>query len=151
MKKIVPFILVAALSICHFSLSAKIDIPEEEIDNSIVIDRITNDDVDVIMPSVIYTFSDATIRLRFKNPNHTKLLLNKNLIEFIINGESRVLTFVNGEASFTHRFDESNKLSIYTEEFSYSTHVTAYPLWAILVPAGFILLLILIRIFSKKQ
>ncbi len=150
MKKIVPILILTFLCVIHFSALAKIDIPEEEIDNSIVIDRITNDDIDVILPSMIFTFSEAEIKLKFKNPTHTKLLLNKNKIEFIINGEIRSLTFVNGEASFSNSFSETKKLSIFTEEFSYSTKVTAYPVWAILVPVGFIFLLVILRMRKNK-
>ncbi|MDQ3046478.1 MAG: hypothetical protein M3R27_02950 [Bacteroidota bacterium] len=150
MKKIVPFLILSILALGHFSVHAKMDIPEEEIDNSIVIDRITNDDIDVILPSMIFTFSEAVVKLKFKNPTHTKLLLNKNVIEFIINGESRSLTFVNGEASFTNSFSDTRKLSIYTEEFSYSTTVTAYPVWAFIVPLAFLVLIILLRMKKNK-
>ncbi|MGZ4118670.1 MAG: hypothetical protein ACXVPY_14380 [Bacteroidia bacterium] len=114
-----------------------------------VIDRIGNDDIEVTLPSVIFTFSEADIKLKFKNPNHTKLLLNNGKIDFIINGEDRILTFVNGEASFKHKFDTNKSLSIYTEDFSYNTTVTAYPMWVFFVPIGFIVLWLIRRMMKK--
>lgn len=124
---------------------------EESIDNSIIIDRIGNSDIDITLPSIIFTFQEVTIKLKFHNPNQTKLLINKNKLDFIINGESIVLTFVDGEASYTHKFDTSNRLSIFVDDFSYNNTVTAYPIWAILVPVGLILLWIMMRIMKRKK
>jgi uncharacterized protein YhbP (UPF0306 family) len=123
--------------------------PDETVDNSLVIDRISNDDIEVTIPSLIFTFRDVEIKLRFLNPNHTKLLLNKNKVNFIINGEEKELTFVNGEASFTHRFNNDKTLSIYAEDFSFTQSITAYPLWAILLPMILILLWMMRRKMKK--
>ena len=132
------------------SLSAKTELGTlPDVDNSIVIDRISNQDLIVSLPSPVFSFKDVDVKISFKNPNHTKLLLNKNRIEFIINGENKVLDFVNGEASFKHRFDTSKTLSIYVEDFSYSKSVTVYPLWAIITPLVIIVLYILSRLFKK--
>ncbi|MCW3071996.1 MAG: hypothetical protein JWO44_1886 [Bacteroidetes bacterium] len=122
----------------------------QEIDNSIIIARISNEDIQVSIPSPIFSFTDAEIKLKFINPEHTKLLLNKNKIEFIINGEPTILEFVNGEAGFKHRFDTSKNLSIYAEDFSFSKNVTVYPLWAILIPVIVIVLYLLKRMLTKK-
>ena len=151
MKKFLLFFITIGLFLGQ-AVNAKTDqeqYQEEEVDNSIVIDRISNEDVQVTIPSFIFTFSDAEIRIKFKNPNHTKLLLNKNKVEFLINGEPMMLEFVNGEASFKHRFDKSKTLSIFAEDFSWSTNVTAYPLWAMLVPVILIILLIARRMMKK--
>ena len=122
---------------------------EEMVDNSIVIERITNDDIEVTIPSLIFTFKEAEINLRFINPNHTKLLLNKGKINFIINGEDKVIEFVDGKASFIQKFDTKKNLTIYTEDFSFNTTVTAYPLWAFFVPIGFIVLWLIKRMMKK--
>lgn len=124
--------------------------PQQEVDNSIIIDRISNDDVQISISSPVFSFSDADVHIKFVNPEHTKLLLNKNKVEFIIDGEPKILEFVNGEASFKHRFDKSNSISIYAEDLSYNKHVTVYPLWAILIPAIVILGYIVIRLLRKK-
>ena len=84
MKKV----LFAIFFICTFFTTFAKEIASEEIetvDNSIVIDRIENTDIEVTLPSMIFTFKEAEIKLRFVNPNHTKLLLNKGKISFIIN------------------------------------------------------------------
>jgi hypothetical protein len=151
MKKI-NLLLTLILSVCTISSFAKGEPAEEiqEVDNSIIIDRISNDDVDIIVPSFIFSFSEAEIKIKFHNPEHTKLLLNKNKVEVIVNGESKLLEFVNGEASFKHKFDKSKTLSIYVEDLSFSKNVTVYPLWAILIPLIVIILYILKRLISKK-
>lgn len=149
MKKV----LFAVTLFCSVLTGFAKEVPDDEIevvDNSVVIDRITNSDIEVTLPSLIFTFKDVEIKLKFINPNHTKLQLNKGKISFIINGEDKELVFVNGEASFVQKFDTSKNLSIYTEDFSYNTTVTAYPLWALLVPIGFIVLWIIKRMMRKK-
>jgi hypothetical protein len=123
---------------------------QQDVDNSIIIDRISNDDVNINISSPVFSFTDAEINIKFNNPEHTKLLLNKNTVELIVNGESKVLNFVNGEASFKHRFDKSNHISIYVEDLSFSKHVTVYPLWALIIPIAVILLYFLKRIITKK-
>lgn len=123
---------------------------QQDVDNSIIIDRISSDDININISSPVFSFSDAEVKIRFNNPEHTKLLLNKNIIEFIVNGESKILNFVNGEASFNQRFDKSNNLTIYVEDLSFSKHVTVYPLWAIIIPIVVILLYLLKRMITKK-
>jgi hypothetical protein len=122
----------------------------QEIDNSIIIDRISNDDLDILISSPVFSFTDSKVKIKFHNPEHTKLLLNKNKIEFIVNGESKVLDFVNGEAEFTHRFNNSKTLSLFVEDLSYTRNVTVYPLWAIIVPLVVIILYLLKRAVFKK-
>ncbi|MFL5763774.1 MAG: hypothetical protein ACJ77K_07500 [Bacteroidia bacterium] len=121
----------------------------EMIDNSVVIDRIANGDIEVSLPPVIFTFSEVDVKLKFVNPNHTRLLVNKGKVSFIVNGEDKLLTFENGEASFKHKFDKDRTLKIFAEDFSYTNTVTAYPLWAILVPIGFILFWMIKRMIKK--
>jgi hypothetical protein len=123
---------------------------EEMVDNSVVIDRIANGDIEVTLPSIIFTFSEVDVKLKFINPNHTKLLVNKGTLNFIVNGEDKQLTFnANGEASFKHKFDKDRTLKIFIEDFSYTNTVTAYPLWAFLVPVGLIVLWIIRRMMKK--
>lgn len=148
MKKVF-FTIVLFCSIFSGFAKEAVDEPLEEIDNSIIIDRIGNSDIEVTLPSLIFTFKEVDVKLRFLNPNHTKLLLNKGKINFIINGEDTELEFVNGEAGFKHKFDKNKALTIFAEDFSFNKTVTAYPLWALFVPLGFILLW-LIRKKMKK-
>jgi hypothetical protein len=150
MKKTL-FLLTFLLSFFSVSLEAKNETESETIDNSIIIDRIGNEDIQISIPSTIFSFSEPDIKIKFVNPSHTRLLLNKNKVEFIINGVPTALEFVNGEASFKHSFKDSNNLSIYAEEFSYNKNIKVYPLWAIVIPAVLLLLFIISRIIKKKQ
>src|ERR1700746_3900383 len=145
MKKLLFSIVLS----CSLFVPASYAKNEEEelqtVDNSVVIDRIGNDDIEVTLPSVIFTFNEVDVKLKFKNPNHTKLLLDNGKVDFIINGQDQVITFVNGEGSFKHKFDQGRKLSIYAEDFSFNTTVTAYSLWVFLIPIGFIVLWLIRR------
>lgn len=152
MKKLLSLILLFSFSVLAINtFSRNIDEPSETIDNSIVIDRISNADIEVTLPSVIFTFRDAEIKLKFKNIHQTKLQASKNELEFIINGENKKLLFVNGEATFKHRFDSSNSLSIFAEDFSFNQKVTAYPLWAIILPIALLFVLIIKNRMKKSK
>jgi hypothetical protein len=148
MKKALLAVFLICSALTGFSKEVK-ETEEEMVDNSVVIDRITNSDIEVTLPSLIFTFKEVEVKLKFVNPNHTKLLLNKGNVEFIINGEIKELQFVDGAASFTHKFDKNKNLTIFTEDFSYDTTVTAYPLWALLTPFAFIVLWIIFRKMRK--
>jgi hypothetical protein len=152
MKKTL-FFLSFLISLISFQLQAKNDteIETETVDNSIIIDRVGNDDIHISIPSPIFAFSEADIKVKFNNSSHTRLLINKNRVEFIINGEPTILHFVNGEASFKHSFKESSHLSIYTEDFSFNKNIKIYPLWSILIPVILILLFIAVRLFKRKK
>lgn len=148
MKKVL-FTIVFFCSVFSGFAKEGADEPIEVVDNSIVIDRIGNGDLEITLPSLIFTFNEVDVKLKFLNPNHTKLLVNKGKIDFIINGEEKQLNFVNGEASFKHKFDKDRALSIFTEDFSFNTTVTAYPLWACFVPIGLIVLWLIKRKMKK--
>lgn len=152
MKRIVLFFtLVVALFAGKAMAKSDEEIVPLEVDNSIVIDRICNEDILVTISSPIFSFKEAEITLKFVNPQHTKLLLNKNRVEFIINGETRILDFTEGVATFKHKFDSNSKtITIYTEDFSFTKTVTVYPLWAILLPLVLIVLYLLKRLLFKK-
>ena len=147
-------ILFFLFSLLSFSLFAKLenDRPENDgiVDNSIIIARINNDDIEVSIPLVIFSFSDAEIKLKFKNPQHTRLLLNKNKINFIINGEEKQLDFVNGEASFKKKFDNDKVLTIFIEEFSYNHNLTVFSIWSIILPIAAIIALIILMMMKRK-
>lgn len=154
MKKLLSSILIACiLLVCITPASAKEDSSFEEqydaIDNSIILDRIGNSDLEAIMPSTIFTFKPASIQLKFVNPEHNKLLINKNKLKFIINGDEKELEFMNGVAEFEIDFSEQERLSIYMEDYSFSQTVVAYPLWAFLVPIGLLIGWILYRIIKR--
>lgn len=151
MKKLLSLILFFFFCILTTTSFSKSKEDEAEIiDNSVVIDRLENSDIEVLVPAVVFTFMDAEIKLKFKNPQHPRLQVSKNEIEFIINGENKKLLFVDGTATFKYRFQSSNNLTIYAEEFSFNQKITACPLWAILLPIALLLFWIIYRKMKKN-
>lgn len=141
MKKLLYIILFLSFSVPAInSFSKNDDDTIAKKDNSLIINRITNDDINVSVPSLIFGFKDTDIKLKFKNPRHGRLILNNDKIHFIINGEDTELTFIKGEAHFTKKFDTNKTLTIYTEGFSYSTKITVFPVWAIVLPIALLIL-----------
>ena len=153
MKKFYHYLCIIGFSVLAFNTYAKTESEKgiENTDNSLVIDRITNDDIVVSVPFMVFNFNDTKIKLKFKNPEHTKLLLNNSKLHFIINGEDTELAFTNGEASFTHKFDDGKLLSIYIEEFSYNQNVIVCSLWMIILPIGLLLIWAIRRMMKKRK
>jgi len=154
MRKLFLAFLITALILPYAASFARIDTGGSEntngIDNSIIIARINNEDIEVSIPLIIFSFTETEINVKFKNPEHTRLLFNKNKINFIINGEERPLIFVHGEATFKKKFGEEHALTIFAEGFSYNHPVTVFSLWAILLPIALIFGLILFWIMKRK-
>ena len=156
MKKAYVLILFTFLSLFTVPIFAGIEQGGAEnndnTDNTVIIARIDSDDIEVTVPSVIYTFTDTEIKLKFINPEHTRLLYNNNKVNFIINGEDEILSFVNGECVITKRFTTSDEsIAIYTEEFSYKHNITPISLWYIILPVVAVIGLILFVIVRKKH
>ncbi|MDO9185644.1 MAG: hypothetical protein Q7W13_06505 [Bacteroidia bacterium] len=155
MKKLRFRILYLFVSLLSFGSFAKNEpVPSDNndnIDNSIIIERIDNEDIEVSIPSIVFPFSDVDVKLRFKNPQHTRLLFNKNKITFIINGEEKPLNFINGEVSFKKKFDKDQALAIFAEGFSYNHEITVISLWTILSPIIVVLGLIVFLMWRKTK
>lgn len=152
MKTLLRPVLTAVLALSLSAGYSRIGDDEiMEMESSIVIERIDNSDVEISVPSMAFTFSDAEIKIRFKNPQHTKLLINNDTIRFIINGEEKEVGFVNGEGSFMHRFDKSNTIRILAEDLNYEASVSAYPMWVFFVPLGFIGIWMATSRYGKKR
>jgi hypothetical protein len=155
MKKLRFSILYLFVSLISFGSFAKNEpVPSDNndnIDNSIIIERIDNEDIEVSIPSIVFPFSDVDVKLRFKNPQHTRLLFNKNKIMFIINGEEKPLNFINGEVSFKMKFDKDKVLAVFAEGFSYNHEITVISLWTILSPIVLLLSLIVFLMWRKTK
>lgn len=155
MKKLRFSILYLFVSLLSFGSFAKNEtVPSDNndnIDNSVIIERIDNEDIEVSIPSIVFPFSDVDVKLRFKNPQHTRLLFNKNKIIFIINGEEKPLNFINGEVSFKKKFDKDQALAIFAEGFSYNHEITVISLWTILSPIIVVLGLIVFLMWRKTK
>ncbi|MGB3946415.1 MAG: hypothetical protein WBM13_00400 [Bacteroidia bacterium] len=123
----------------------------DNTDHAIIIARIKKEDIDVTIPSVIYTFNDTEIKLKFKNPEHTRLLYNNNKVNFIVNGEDMLLSFVNGECVIKKQLSTNDKyIAIYTEEFGYKQSIMPIAIWHILIPVFFLIALIVFFIARRK-
>lgn len=155
MKKLRFSILFVSVSLLSFSSFSKNESGASEnndnIDNSVIIERIDNDDIEVSIPSIIFPYNDVDVKISFKNPNHTRLLFNKNKITFIINGEEKSLNFINGEVSFKRKFDKDKVLAIFAEGFSYNHEITVISLWTILLPIVMVLSLIVFFLWRKYK
>lgn len=123
----------------------------DNTDHAIIIARIKKEDIDVTVPSVIFTFTDTEIKLKFKNPEHTRLLYNNNKVNFIVNGDDMLLTFVNGECVIKKQLSTNDKyIGIYSEEFGYKKPIMPIAIWHILVPVFFLIALIVFLIARRK-
>ncbi len=143
MKKLHAVIFFLSFSLLPFNSISKIEIEtygvNNNIDNSLIIARITNNDIEVISPKIVFFYRDPEIKLKFKNIKHTRLLFNNNKIKFIINGEEQELLFTNGETTFNKKLSKENVISILTEGFSFSQKITFFPLWEMLLVIAIII------------
>lgn len=155
MKKLrfpILFLCICMLSFSSFAKNETVASDNNDnIDNSIIIERIDNEDIEVSIPSIVFPFSDVDVKLRFKNPQHTRLLFNKNKITFIINGDEKLLNFINGEVRFKKKFDQDKVLAIFAEGFSYNQEITVISLWTILSPIVLLLSLIVFLLWRKAK
>ncbi len=156
MRKAHLLILYSVLNLLYINAYAGLEHStienNDNTDNSVIIARINSKDIEVTVPSVIFTFTDTDIKLKFKNPEHTRLLFNNNKINFIINGEDTMLSFVNGECNIKKRFSTAEKaITIYTEEFSYIHPITPISLWYIITPIVLVIALIIFIATRKKS
>lgn len=155
MNKVITKLTVAFLfALSSFSYAGS-DIGAAEnndnTDHAIIIARIKKEDIDVTIPSVIYTFTDTEIKLKFKNPEHTRLLYNNNKVNFIVNGDDMLLTFVNGECVIKKQLSTDDKyIAIYTEEFGYKQSIMPISLWYILIPVFFVISLVIVFLARRK-
>jgi hypothetical protein len=151
MRLLFSYLFVSILVFSSLNTFAGSEKDNEKLDNSIVIDRISNKDIEVVVPSIIFAFKPVEIKVKFTNPQHSKLLLNNNKLHFIINGEDVELLFTDGVATFTHKFNDDSTLSIYVEEFSYNKNITVFPIWAIVLPTVLIIIWIIRRATKKRK
>lgn len=153
-KVITKFFFIFLFSLSLFSYAGSDNGAAENNDNTdhaIIIARIKKEDINVTIPKIIYTFTETEIKLKFKNPEHTRLLYNNNKVNFIVNGEDMLLTFVNGECLIKKQLSSEDKyIGIYTEEFGYKQSIMPIALWYILIPVFFILGLVIFFIARKK-
>jgi hypothetical protein len=152
MTKAFRIVLLAVLVLTGTSTFARIGDEEiKNLENSLVIHRVDNSDLDVSLPGMVFTFTDAEITLKFRDPQHPKLQLNNNELGFIVNGTEQKVKFTDGVGVITHRFNSGNHVTIYCEDFSFESRVSAYPAWIFVVPVAFMGIWVARGRFTKKK
>lgn len=138
MKKIFFSLIALILTLSVFSKNLE-ESPEK--DPNIETSRINNSALTVKVPKYIFSGLNTNVELIFADPNNAKLIKNNYELFFIINGEDVKVTFnKSGVGSFAYAFNNSKKLDIYFEDFSYSESLHIIPLWYILSPVGALVL-----------
>lgn len=147
LRSVLPLLLIAG-----FNGFARIEDEDiQNMDQGLVIERIGKSDIEAIVPDWVFSFSEAELVLRFKNPEHTKLLISNHTLDFIINGQNQKLTFTKGEARIKFKPSKDEPVSVYCEEFSYSKQISVVPSWVIIAPIALILLWIVKRVIRRKK
>ena len=145
-------ILLSLLLLCSISLSARElnDAAAKVVSGQI--DRVNNNDVAFEFPQFIFSHTNTSITIKFKDVNHAKLLANKNKLHFIVNGNDQLVEFdKNGVGTFNCVFKSDNKLSVLFEDLSYNMQMPVISIWYMILPLGGLLLFLIYKItFSKK-
>lgn len=153
MKKILLSTVIFLLTLSVFSKDFK-EVTDETL-TSETNSRIDNSALDVKVPKYIFSGLNTSIELVFKNPNNPKLIENNYELFFIINGQDTKINFnKSGVGTFSYSFKDSEKLSIYFENFSYSETMHIIPLWYILTPVSLLVVFLgykLIRSGKKNK
>ncbi len=144
--------IIAFLLLLPVASWCRIDSEEiKEMDQSVEVPRIGNDDIRIEMPHYALKNSYIEIHVKFVSPTHPKLVLNNNKLEFIINGKNESLTFdEKGEAVVPVKFDKENEVRIFIEDFGYGAKVTVISLWLLVLPVVLIFFWVLKRAFFRK-
>ena len=114
--------------------------------------RVNNEDLDFDLPQFIFSHTNTSIIVKFKNPVHDKLVANNYKLHFIVNGNDQLVEFdKNGVGTLTTTFASDNKLSVYLENVAYNAQIPVISIWYMLLPlAGLLFFLVYKIAFGKK-
>jgi archaellum component FlaG (FlaF/FlaG flagellin family) len=115
--------------------------------------RVSNEDISFEFPQFIFSHTNTTITVKFKNPEHVKLASNNYRLHFIVNGNDQIVAFdKKGEGTVTCIFKNTNKLSVLFEDVSYQMQLPVISIWYMILPLGGLLLFLMYKIaFAKKN
>jgi len=151
MKKILFSLVALTLSFTVVSKDFKELITKDATTNNSTA-RIDNSALEVKVPKYIFSGLNTNIELAFNNPNDPKLVENNYELFFIVNGTDVKVNFnKNGIGTFAYSFTDSNKLTIYFENFSYSETLHIIPLWYILTPVGLLVLFLAYKLVRSGK
>lgn len=156
--KVMKTIRFFALLICFFALSPAFprDINDSEPNapqTATGTSRISNNDVEILLPNYIFSNSNTKIGVQFKDANNSKLADNNRQLSFIVNGEDFPLTFnESGLAYINYTFKSGNdNLNIYFEDFRYVANVRVIPISYVIVPIALIIALLGYKLIKKNR
>lgn len=130
MKKI----LIGLVSFIAFAVSAR-EFKDASTAQGAQIDRISNADLSLVLPRFVFSYTNTKIAIRFKNPQHDKLVKNGHQLHFIVNGEDQLVQFdQDGVGLLTCTFKDGNRLSVLMEDAALTEHVSVISIWYIILP-----------------
>jgi hypothetical protein len=117
------------------------------------INRVSNDDISFEFPHFIFSHTNTIFTIKFKDPQHPKLVSNNNRLHFIVNGNDQIVEFDKaGIGSVSCVFKSGNKLSVLFEDVSYNMQMPVISIWYMILPLGGLLLFLMYKIaFGKKN
>ncbi|MGZ3902521.1 MAG: hypothetical protein ACXVC6_02410 [Bacteroidia bacterium] len=149
MKKV----LLALLFFTTLTVTQARELIDPVSNDSKQISRVGNNDITFEFPQFIFTHTNTSFTVKFKDPDHPKLAMNNSRLHFIVNGNDQLVTFdKKGEGTLTAVFKGNNKLSVLFEDVSYNTEMSVISIWYMILPLGALLLFIMYKIaFGKKN
>lgn len=151
MKKIL-FTFYCLLLTISFSFAHVENDDIKKLDQSIEIPRISNGDLLISAPSWAIQGTYGEIKIKFVSATHPKLVLNNNILEFIINGAERKITFdEKGEAVAPIKFSDESSINILAEDFFFKKDVTIISVRLLIIVAVIVTLFIARKILKRKR
>ena len=146
-------ILIALIFVSSFIALPARELIDPVSNESKQISRVNNNDITFEFPQFIFTHTNTSFTVKFKDPDHPKLAMNNGRLHFIVNGNDQLVTFdKKGEGTLTAVFKGNNKLSVLFEDVSYNAQMPVISIWYMILPLGALLLFILYKIaFGKKS
>ncbi len=138
MKKKGLLVLLLLLSGHFMSAKDALDSEQDEVNRAFTtINRIGNNDLEVIAPKYIFSNTNTKFLLQFKDVKNIKLTDNNYMLRFIVNGEDVAITFdEKGTGILNYTFTNKANLNIYFEDFKYESVQTVISIWYVILPIG---------------
>ncbi|MGZ3943228.1 MAG: hypothetical protein ACXVOH_14810, partial [Bacteroidia bacterium] len=98
MKKV----LLALLFFTTLTVTQARELIDPVSNDSKQISRVGNNDITFEFPQFIFTHTNTSFTVKFKDPDHPKLAMNNSRLHFIVNGNDQLVTFdKKGEGTLT--------------------------------------------------
>jgi hypothetical protein len=145
-------ILLTLTLICSIALLQAREYVDATYAQTSQVSRVGNDDIYFELPQFVFSHTNTSIVIKFKNPNHDKLRSNNNKLHFIVNGDDQLVEFdKNGTGTITTTFKNGDRLSVLFEDVAYNMQLPVISIWYILIPLGALLSFIVYKIVSNAR